>query len=59
MTRLGGSSFPLNTEGLEIPRKRELLDDVVAEYLEHLCPCHTVASLQDFDPNVSLVSAIA
>ena len=50
----------LNAEGLEVPRKHEFLDDLVAEYLEHLwstgagraLASDTVASLQDFDPKL-------
>ena len=52
--------FLLNAEGLEVPTKREFLDDLVADYLEHLwstgagrAPASdTVASLQDFDPKL-------
>ncbi|CAK9010766.1 unnamed protein product [Durusdinium trenchii] len=47
----------LKAEGLELPRKRELLDTLVMEYVEHLwisgegrgLAADTLASLQDYD----------
>jgi hypothetical protein len=52
--------FFLKKEGIEIPKKREQFDLILAEYLEFLwangegrgLASDTVASLQDFDPRL-------
>ena len=50
----------LNSEGLQLPTKRQALDLLVCEYLEHLwitgkgrgLACDTLAGLQDRDPHI-------